>query len=69
MAGRLLLSFCEFQDGTFDFYVQDPETGECAQLSGALPPGHAAQRDFLERVAPPCVMTEYVLLAPPPPRR
>lgn len=69
MAGRLKISFCEFGDGGFDVYFEDPETGECATVSGTVGNGHHAQREFLERVAPPCVMTEYILLAPPPPRR
>lgn len=64
----LSISVCSYQNGDFDVILQDGNTGEEVTLSGH----QTLTNDQLEltyRLAPACVMTRYVPLAPPPPNR
>lgn len=59
MKQQIKLSLCEFQDGTFELYIEDVQGGGRIQLDGVskLTPH---QREVLERLMPSCVMTRYV---------
>lgn len=52
------MSMCEFQDGTYEFYLQDRETGEEVCLSGNRKLTDEERR-VLEKIAPPCVFARY----------
>lgn len=55
---RIRVSLCEFQEGTFELYIIDPDTSEEVQISGERK-FTDPQRAVLERLMPPCVWTTY----------
>jgi hypothetical protein len=55
---KLKISLCEFQDGTFEIYVIDRETGEEVCVRG-VQKFTDKERAILERLMPPCVFTNY----------
>jgi hypothetical protein len=58
MGEKLKISLCEFQDGTFELYIIDGNTGEEVQIDGKRT-FTDKQRALFERLMPPCVFTTY----------
>jgi hypothetical protein len=63
MGRRIELSICTYQSGDFDVMIVDKATGKELTLSG----NHklsADEFDFVGRIAPACVWTEYERITP-----
>lgn len=55
---KMKISFCEYQGGDFDLFIEDAETGESVTITGPSKLDDT-QRNILMHLMPPCVMTEY----------
>lgn len=55
---KISLSFCEFQNGTFDLYIEG-EQGQQVTLTGKSDLISNEDKIFLSQTMPPCVRTKY----------
>lgn len=59
----LAISVCTYQDGKFEVLLRDAETNQEVTLSGVQKLG-AEDFDFVNRIAPACLWTEYKSITP-----
>lgn len=59
----LTMSICTFNNGTFDVIFRDKATGEEVTFSGKQEV-KGKQFDFINRIAPACVWTDYQRITP-----
>lgn len=56
---KIAISFCSFQDDTFEFYLVDKQTGKEILFEGKTSSISEDKLEILEEIAPACVYTTY----------